>query len=367
MKEFLAGWFPNAPGWTHFWRTLEFGREDPALWVLGLVAIAAYAVWMYRRDGVSLGEGWRGRAARGWLTGLRLATLLALFLVAMLPQERRSRTYQQPSKVALLLDTSASMGVKDREPGATGTAGATSATGGATGAADKSRRDRVVDLLKSSPLVAELRKSHGLHVYTFDGKVTERARLPRVEPAGPSIPKTEGKTPEAAPDWEGWLTTAGVETRLGEVLQETLRTEADETLSGVVVVTDGGANAGVDPAVAVSLAKASKSKLFPVGVGSTVRPINVQVAGVQAPAIAHMGDKFTLTAFVTAQGLAGKRLAVELLARDGGQGSRASSSRATSRSRTMACRSRSSSIRNRKPRGVVSTSSGPARQNPSPN
>jgi hypothetical protein len=314
MKEFLAGWFPSDSGWAHFWRTLEFGREDPALWVLGLVAIAAYAVWMYRRDGVSLGEGWRGRAARGWLTGLRLATLLSLFLVAMLPQERRSRTYQQPSKVAVLLDTSASMGVKDREPGTTG------ATGGATSATDKSRRDRVVELLKSSPLVAELRKSHGLHVYTFDGKVTERARLPRVVPVGPSTAKSDAKTPEVTPDWEGWLNTAGVETRLGEVLQETLRTEADETLSGIVVVTDGGANAGVDPAVAVSLAKASKSRLFPVGVGSTVRPINVQVAGVQAPAIAHMGDKFTLTAFVTAQGLAGKRLAVELLARDGGQG-----------------------------------------------
>ena len=53
-----------------------------------------------------------------------------------------------------------------------------------------------------------------------------------------------------------------------------------------------------------------------MGVGGTEQPLNVQLADVQSPTDVQLGDKFEVAAFVQAQGLSGKELAVELLAAD---------------------------------------------------
>src|SRR4029077_13538806 len=89
--------------------------------------------------------------------------------------------------------------------------------------------------------------------------------------------------------------------------------EGDETLSGVVCITDGGNNAGVDPLSAAEAAVMNKVRLLPVGVGSTKKPVTLQLAEIQAPTHVHINDGFTLTAFVNGQGLARQPIVVELL------------------------------------------------------
>lgn len=311
MREFLANLFANSPEWVRFWKTLEFGREDPGLWLLAAVALAAGAIWVYRRDAATLPLRWRV-----WLAALRVTTIACLFVAALLPQERRSRTYKQPSKVAILVDTSASMSIRDPAEGSQATS-------------QKTRMEQVRELLADSPFIETLRQKHQVRVLTYDSRLVDRTTLSRKSPLDPdSAAGADKSTPPSAagsalagetkPDWSAWLTTNGVETRLGESLLELVKSEADETLSGIVVVSDGAANAGVDIAAPLAAARAEKVKLFPVGVGGTKRPVNLQVAGLQSPSLVHLGDTFTLTALISGQGLAGERVKVELLSQGDG-------------------------------------------------
>ncbi len=102
---------------------------------------------------------------------------------------------------------------------------------------------------------------------------------------------------------------------MGEALLDVIRREAGPTLSGLVIVTDGVSNTGVDPANAVKSAAAAEVKLFSVGVGSTQKPINLQVADVQCPTSVHVRDGFSITAHVRGEGLDGKDVRVELLSK----------------------------------------------------
>jgi hypothetical protein len=309
MRDFLANLAPNSPEWVRFWKTLEFGRDEPGVWLLVAAALAVGAAWVYRRDAAALPLRWRL-----WLTALRLATIGCLFIVALLPQERRSRTYKQPSKVAVLVDTSASMSIRDLAEGT-------------QAASQKTRSEQVRELLAGSPLIETLRQKHLVRVLTFDSKLVDRTTLVRKTPVDATSPGTndtpalgggDALSAEAKPDWAAWLAASGVETRLGESLLELVKAEADETLSGIVIVTDGAANAGVDIAAPLAAARTAKAKLFPVGVGGTKRPVNLQVAGLQSPSLVHLGDTFTLTALVAGQGLAGERVKVELLSQGEG-------------------------------------------------
>src|SRR5262249_25671084 len=87
---------------------------------------------------------------------------------------------------------------------------------------------------------------------------------------------------------------------------------------GVVVITDGGNNAGVDPLSAAEAAVTAKVRVIPIGVGSTKKPVMLQLAEIQAPTHVHIGDGFSITAFISGQGMAGQPLNVELLSKTEG-------------------------------------------------
>ena len=87
-------------------------------------------------------------------------------------------------------------------------------------------------------------------------------------------------------------------------------------VAGIVVFTDGGQNAGIEPAVAAELAREAKIPLFPVGLGSDKQPVNVRVSDLLAPARAYPGDAYTVTGYVQGQGLAGQTVTVELFSRE---------------------------------------------------
>jgi len=91
-----------------------------------------------------------------------------------------------------------------------------------------------------------------------------------------------------------------------------------------VVFSDGGQNAGVAPKAAAAAAGEAKLPIFTVGIGSDLRPVNVRVSDLVAPARAYPGDQYTVTGYIQAQGLAGRVVGVELLARDGDAGGDAS-------------------------------------------
>lgn len=316
MNERLAKLFPDWPEWNSFWSTLEFGREARAGWIVAFIALFLAATWLYRRDTRSLHPAWKV-----WLWGLRLGVLLALFVVALVPQERKSRSFAQYSQVVVLADTSISMSRQDKDP--------TAAAGGTPEKNVPTRADLVRRLLENTPLLETLRKTHDVSLMTFDSQLVRQQVLPRRTERAEGSPPIAGSphNPSAAPaasdkiaaarplDWGEILRPRGAETRLGEALSTIIREESGENLSGVVILSDGQNNAGVDPLSAAEAAVAAKVRLVPVGVGSTHEPVTLQLAEIQAPSHVHINDGFTITAFISGHGLARQPLEVEFLSK----------------------------------------------------
>ena len=275
----------------------------PQGWLLllgGGTAILIWTIWLYLRDTADLSWFWKL-----WLATLRIATLAGLVLIALNPSDRTHKQSYRPSRVSLLIDTSLSM----RHPAVS--AREADATGATLGPA---RADAVKSLLADSKLINALRKQHEVSLYTFDSALNGPHRvLPRLAETGGD---TQGTPPDEQPiDWDEILRPRGLETRLGEGLSELIRQSAGRTLSGIVVLSDGVSNAGVDPTTAHDRALTTKTRLIAVGTGTTDQPVNLAVSEIAAPTDVQMGDPFEITAFVQGSGLAGREVDVELLAK----------------------------------------------------
>ncbi len=318
---------------------------SPASWLiwLGLVVIAvAWVVGLALRDSRELHPFWKF-----WMLVLRLSVWAAVLAIALNPQERTQMTSFRPSRVAIAVDTSLSMQLPETSPDELTASNQTS--GQAEAKTARTRVDAVRQLLERSPLIDSLRRNHDVSVLTFDSTLAGphwqfRTKDPRVKGVGreneapaESQPTNERSSPaggaagaspsttkpsptsESGPNWDEIIKPRGVETRFGESLLDLIRQVSGKSLSGVIVISDGAANAGVDVSTAVSMAMQTKTRLMTVGVGSTHPPVNLSIASVQAPTDAHLGDPFEIAAFVQAEGLSGKNAIVELLSRPEGE------------------------------------------------
>ncbi len=299
--------------------------SSPARWAVtatAVVVMIAVAVGVYRLDTRGLSRGWRVL-----LTTLRLAVIAGLLVIAVNPQERIRQMAFRPSRVAILADTSLSMRFPEK-----------SASTSTSAEAQRNRADATRALLADSPLLAELQKQHNVRIYTFDSGLTspaavilpaqaERATLEAPHAGQTQKTEAEKKNPAlsgttatagASPDWNEILRPRGLETRLGEAVIQAVQQLGGRTLSGIVVISDGDSNAGIEPSTAQEVAKGAGARLITIGVGSTEPPVNLQVASIQAPSDVHVGDPYEFSAFIQGYGLAGKTVTVELLSRPEG-------------------------------------------------
>lgn len=281
--------------------------QMPAL-VLVLAAICLFVVWMYRRDAAELPRG----------VGLVLAALrlgaLAAIVAAYLDFERTTEhEIVFPSRVAVLVDSSASMTLRDEPDTDRPSESEDSHRGGPTSdvQADTeadTRAHRAVSVLREGGLLAALAPRHEVSVWRFDADAEPLVVLPTAAPSAADA----SSSGSAAGDWPDRLTARGYETRLGEALARVLDHEPTGVLAGVIVLTDGANNAGVDPAAAVAKLGKAGVRVHALGIGSDRLPTNVRVADVLVPARVFPGDRFAVTAYLQAQGLAGQTVRVEL-------------------------------------------------------
>ena len=236
----------------------EWGRiQSNADWILPIGAaflILLFVRSMYRRDAAEL------PAWLSWLlTFLRAATFLGLLVLYLQPQWRSEREVIHDSRVLVLADTSMSMNRLDMEPGASGS--------GAT------RLQQVAGALDDTDLLARLRKVHEVGVFQFNNAL-DRDRTVLLgktpppadeadEEAEPAAPTPDTERPEQT--WRNRLEPRGTETRLGESLEQLIRDQRGLPLSAIVLLSDGGQNAGVSPDVAVEMARESRIPIFTVG------------------------------------------------------------------------------------------------------
>lgn len=287
----------------------ELGRIQSNIdWLLPvavLAAVAVFVVLVYRADCVELGP---LKAAA--LVTLRLAAFVGLFIMYLQPGWRTEQEVVHPSRVILLVDTSLSMGL----PSESAQASNSPAT------ALDSRVAEVVAALEAGELLPELRRKHEVLVLKFDADTRRVASLPReavdfAPPASPPLtPVVTGG--ESQPiDWQTVLMAQGGETRLGQALRQVIQDEQAAPVAGIVVFSDGDLNAGIGYQAAADAAREAKLPIYPVGLGSERKPVNVRVADFTVPARIHPGDSFAVTGYVQGEGLAGRSVNVELFSR----------------------------------------------------
>jgi len=288
----------------------EWGRiQSNADWILPIVAflaLASFIRWMYRRDARELGLPWR------WvLTGLRTAVLFGLLVLYLEPRWRSEHEVVHPSRVVILVDTSLSMGL-EADP--------------RDGAGRTTRSQQVAASMVGTDFLQRLRQVHEVAVLRFDetvGRVASLGRAERIAADSRGLggdarlpPEDASPLAEAAVDWEALLKPLGKETRLGQSLQQVLADQRGAPLSGIVVVSDGGQNAGPAPDTAVELAREARVPIFTVGVGSSQRPASVRIQELEAPERVHPGDPYSVNGLIQAQGMAGQSVRVQLFVRD---------------------------------------------------
>jgi len=274
--------------------------QMPSL-VLGLAAIGLFVLWMYRRDAAELPRG----------VGLVLAALrlgaIAAVAAAYLDFERTAEhEIVFPSRVAVLVDSSASMTLRDEPVGEQPAEIATDQT-------TDTRAEHAVKVLDEGGLLAALAPRHEVSVWRFDADSEPLTVLPTTPAAAAATAVAASPAAsEPAIDWRDRLTARGYETRLGEALARVLDQEPGGVLAGVIVLTDGVNNAGIDPAAAVSALATAGVPVHTLGIGSDRLPINVRVADLLVPSRVFPGDRFAVTAYLQSQGLAGQTVRVEL-------------------------------------------------------
>jgi hypothetical protein len=277
-------------GFTAWW-------QMPAL-LLVVGGLVAFVLAMVRRDAANLPRG-----VVVLLAALRIGAVAAL-VAAYLDLERTTEhEIVSPSRVAVLVDSSASMTLADSMTEQNGPASASTGT----------RTAQAHEILSPGGLLQALAPRHEVSLWRFDADAEPLAVQPlAADDTGTAGAATADAETAGEDTWQTQTAPRGFETRLGDALAGVLEREPSGVLAGVIVLTDGATNAGTDPTVAAAALAQAGVPIFPIGIGSEHLPANVRVADVVAPARVFPGDRFSVTGYLQSQGLAGQRVRVEL-------------------------------------------------------
>lgn len=305
-------WYFRLPGSQAGQRTdwrFEFqsvaGGWPTAVLLLLTIAAAVYLVAVYWRDaaGISLGR-------RTLLTGLRLAvvTLAGLCLFQLTLSVGRIGL----PVIAILIDNSASMGLDDRYADEKTTALADQLIHDA-GIPAKSRLGLAQAVLigDDGRFLRQLLKNHTLRLYRFAEGVV---RLESRDFTGPDdLPEMTRKIRELKAD--------GNQTRPGPAVRKVLEDFRGNPPAAVVVFSDGISSTGdadrLSPAAEV--AAADFVPLDTVGLGSEQPARDIQLYDVTAEDLAFVGDPYSVTGKIKADGFDGRSVPVKLSERDSGR------------------------------------------------
>jgi uncharacterized membrane protein len=259
-------------------------------WNIALaLAALAWVVWVYRREG-------RSRPVRVTLGILRGALLAFVLFLLNNPVLTLGQSRTEPSVVAVMLDDSVSMRVKDVAPGG--------------GAESPTRLQAAIDLLAEGDkaLLKELGKVHQLRVYRFDKDARplaadtgsggsakpQAAQSATDQPLAASHPALAEALKQLKPE--------GQNTQLVRSISTVLADLQGQRLAGVVVFTDGRETPAQPVADALRAIKNFGVKVFPVAVGSDNAPTNIDLQAVNVQDSAFKDDIVSFKVLVRGTG-----------------------------------------------------------------
>jgi uncharacterized membrane protein len=259
-------------------------------WNVSLAAVVVlWVLWVYWRDG-------RSRPVRVTLGAVRLLLLGFVLFLLNNPVLTLGQSRVEPSVLAVMIDDSVSMRVKD-------------VAGSGTSSDGPTRLEAAIDLLngKDQALLKELAKKHQLRLFKFDqdarplgasagkGNVVEDAAGPK--PADPNAKPPEIRIDPSVVKAIADLKPEGQNTQVVRSLMTVLDELQGQRLAGVVVISDGRETpASASPEVLKALQNYGV-KVYPVAVGSDRAPqnVDVQAVGVQDSAFKDDIVNFKMT------------------------------------------------------------------------
>jgi len=254
-----------------------FARAFPSwVWILGALLAVALCVWGYRRmDG--------GRAARGALVVVRTSLLLVLLLILAGPQLIRPNVRVEKDWVLVLVDRSASLGVRD-----------VSLPNGERGARDEQLRRTIQAGWPTWEQVVEDKRVLWLG---FDSVASELQVTSASSGAVLGLDLGE-------PD--------GRRTAIGAAVDQALQLVTARPVSALVVLSDGRS---VDEPSrrAMRRLRAERIPVFTVALGADTPLGDLVAADVEAPEAAFVGDDIPVRVSVERRGSASR--GVEALVR----------------------------------------------------
>ena len=263
----------------------------PPLWVIALIIVPAtvlFAWWSY--TGLQRLE----RPTRIVLASLRWLAIAICCVLLFQPAFEITTYRRTQNQVHVLVDDSASMGRKDRYPDAEQLAALQAAAGGGDLAAMTRTALAKAVLTRPDGLLAQLQKTHDVRLFRVLRKPAPIRDLDE-------------------------LTARGNRTTLGDALDLHLAGNTGSNLDGVVLVSDGRNNGGLDP---VEVARSYGLRGIPVhtvGVGDPEPPRNAWLVGPPGPKEALCLEQVGFDVTLRAEGMKGQRARVELQgSRDGG-------------------------------------------------
>ena len=249
-------------------------------WNFILCAIAvALVIYVYRREG-------RSRIARITLGAVRLA--LIAFVIALLnrPVLTLAQSRTDPSVLAVLVDDSASMKIRDAGVGADGQ--------------PMARFSAMLDLLngQDQKLMSDLAKKHSVKFYRFS---SDSQPVTNIAPGPTTAPATPQPSPAlAAAGMLGQLRPDGKSTQVLASLRTVLQDLQGQRIAGVVMLTDGRSSPSEAAAEQLAAIEKFGVRIYPVSIGSDKAPQNLVVEDVAMEEAAFAKD--LVSAKITVRG-----------------------------------------------------------------
>ena len=246
----------------------------------GLVIVIS----VYLREGKSV-------FARIALGTVRAALIAFVLILLNSPQLTLSRTNVYPSVVAILLDNTLSMSVRDVNL--------------AEGAANPSRIEAAITLLTgdNQALLRDLAKTHSLELYSFTDDARKLGQVKGAqELAAARLPDA---TPAVSPALVAELQKIPADGQTTQVVSSLLTVLNDlqgRQLAGVVILTDGRDTPTAPLAEAYKQLAAHHVKVYPIAVGSTLPPKNIELQAVNVQDSAFKDDIVNVRLQVRATG-----------------------------------------------------------------
>lgn len=244
---------------------------EPWLGVSLALMVALCLVLIYRREPGS-------KTRRIVLGSIRFALVLLVGVLLCRPTLVLQKNREEPSYIALLVDTSRSMSFVD-----------SAATG-------NGQREARLDVLREALLrdneaaLKALFHRNQLELYSFAGHFQSEGFVESTEQLSTVTQRLQS------------LVADGQSSDIGNAIERALDDASGRRIAAIVLASDGQATDENSVRPALELARARNTRIYPIRIGSPVAPIDVEVGPLTTEPVVFVNDLVSIVAGVSLRG-----------------------------------------------------------------